>query len=450
MRPSLKIAVTVLLFSASSARAQNVTKGVGYQTQAANPCAALYPTTPCMWTDTANKQIQFFDGATAKTVPSVVTATKGDLAVWNGTIWQKLAVGVNGTSLVADNAQATGMKWQADSIETLATTYAAGTVAADQTMVVAAADGGPPVCKAAAPATGALFQTQTSTGSVLASFADDGLQTNTRLAISTTQTPALALVNSTAAAAGAQQYSPLLESCGQGWKTDAAAASQPVCVGVQTRPVEGAANPSGAYDIRTNINNAGYGTPIASFYSDNHTDFAGYITTPAGGPGGIFNTAATQGLTFGGGGFAAQTSGGGLGPAAAFVQDLGSATSSWGFTYLLHIIGKASAAPLCTPNAGAGVGATCTMLANSNDVAGEVELVTGAGVAATASLITIAFNNAYNTAPHCLIWPSNLGAQASIAVAPFVTANATSFDLNTGAVAIPDATTFHYNYHCIE
>jgi hypothetical protein len=65
-------------------------------------------------------------------------------------------------------------------------------------------------------------------------------------------------VNTTAAAAGAQQYSPMAVDEGQGWKTDATAASQEVQFGRQVIPIEGAANPTGAWVLFSNINDAGW------------------------------------------------------------------------------------------------------------------------------------------------------------------------------------------------
>ena len=66
------------------------------------------------------------------------------------------------------------------------------------------------------------------------------------------------MLNSTAAAAGAQQYSPMLVIEGQGWKTDATAATQEVQFGIQVVPVEGTANPTGESQFFSNINDGGF------------------------------------------------------------------------------------------------------------------------------------------------------------------------------------------------
>ena len=72
--------------------------------------------------------------------------------------------------------------------------------------------------------------------------------------IGTTTTAGLTLQNLTVAAAGAQQYSPGLSQIGYGWKTDATAASQPVEVRWELRPVQGAVSPSYNYILMGRVN----------------------------------------------------------------------------------------------------------------------------------------------------------------------------------------------------
>lgn len=85
--------------------------------------------------------------------------------------------------------------------------------------------------------------------------------------IGTAQTAGFTEQNPTAAAAGAQQYSPVHVWEGRGWKTDAVAASQTVAFGLQAIPIEGAANPTGRFALYSNINGAGM-THRMSFWSD--------------------------------------------------------------------------------------------------------------------------------------------------------------------------------------
>lgn len=65
-----------------------------------------------------------------------------------------------------------------------------------------------------------------------------------RNGIGTTSTTGFTLSNSTAAGAGAQQYSPRACFAGNGWKTDATAASQSTVICLEAQPVQGAAAPT--------------------------------------------------------------------------------------------------------------------------------------------------------------------------------------------------------------
>jgi len=66
------------------------------------------------------------------------------------------------------------------------------------------------------------------------------------------------LINNTVASASNQQYSPSTIWQGQGWKTDATAASQAVAFRAQVVPVEGAANPTGYWGLDVSINGGAY------------------------------------------------------------------------------------------------------------------------------------------------------------------------------------------------
>lgn len=80
----------------------------------------------------------------------------------------------------------------------------------------------------------------------------------TRRAIGTALLASVFASNPEPAAAGAQQYSPAVRLTGQGWKTDAAAASQPVEFALQCRPVQGAAAPTGDLHWLSQINGGGW------------------------------------------------------------------------------------------------------------------------------------------------------------------------------------------------
>ena len=82
--------------------------------------------------------------------------------------------------------------------------------------------------------------------------------TTTGLGVTQTTSSGLALVNTTAAAAGAQQISPAIRWSGLGWKTDATAASQAVDFRSYVVPVQGAANPTGYLSFGSSVNGAAY------------------------------------------------------------------------------------------------------------------------------------------------------------------------------------------------
>ncbi|MGE3680652.1 MAG: hypothetical protein AB7G93_02925 [Bdellovibrionales bacterium] len=82
----------------------------------------------------------------------------------------------------------------------------------------------------------------------------------TTSSLGTTQTTSsgLALVNNTAAAAGAQQISPAIRWSGNGWKTSATAESQSVEFRSYVIPVEGANNPTGYLTFQSSVNGGAY------------------------------------------------------------------------------------------------------------------------------------------------------------------------------------------------
>lgn len=113
----------------------------------------------------------------------------------------------------------------------------------------------------AAPSGGwALTGTSTLTGAVDIVGSSSNTIKHTFAGLGTTQTDGagLWLANTTAAAAGAQQISPSLVLEGQGWKTNATAASQSVKYKMDVLPVQGAANPSGTFRLGYSINGAAY------------------------------------------------------------------------------------------------------------------------------------------------------------------------------------------------
>jgi len=84
--------------------------------------------------------------------------------------------------------------------------------------------------------------------------------TTASLGVTQTTSSGLALVNTTVAAAGAQQISPAIRWSGFGWKTDATAASQAVDFRSYVVPVQGTANPTGYLTFESSINGGAYST----------------------------------------------------------------------------------------------------------------------------------------------------------------------------------------------
>lgn len=82
--------------------------------------------------------------------------------------------------------------------------------------------------------------------------------TLTRTAVGVTSADGWILQNTTAAAVGAQQFSPRLRLTGQGWKTTSTASSQAVDWILENQPVQGAASPTTNLVISSQVNAAGY------------------------------------------------------------------------------------------------------------------------------------------------------------------------------------------------
>lgn len=88
----------------------------------------------------------------------------------------------------------------------------------------------------------------------LSALALTGAATLTRTSLGATRADGLALINSTAAAAGAQQSSPSLSWKAFGWKTNATAASQSVDMHAWLLPAQGTANPTGLLKFTAIVN----------------------------------------------------------------------------------------------------------------------------------------------------------------------------------------------------
>lgn len=117
--------------------------------------------------------------------------------------------------------------------------------------------------------------------------------------VNATSADGVMLINSTAAAVGAQQWSPRLRLTGQGWKTTATAASQAVDWIVENQPVQGAANPTTTLVFSSQVNGAGFAAKL-TLGSDGTLTGNGAGQPTLTWPGGIF-AGAGQFFAFSGG-----------------------------------------------------------------------------------------------------------------------------------------------------
>lgn len=132
-----------------------------------------------------------------------------------------------------------------------------------------------------------------------------GVVTKTQDNIGSTSTDGIVIQNTTAAAAGAQQWSPCLTLTSQGWKTTATAASQPTSWCIQNQSVQGAANPTTNLVFSSQVNGGGYADRLTIGANNTWTGGAGDLTISAG-SGGSLGLAITSGLVIakaGAGGF---------------------------------------------------------------------------------------------------------------------------------------------------
>lgn len=128
--------------------------------------------------------------------------------------------------------------------------------------------------------------------------------TVTNAAIGVTTNPGITLQNTTAAADGAQQYSPGLSFIGQGWKTNATAASQQVETRWELRPVQGSAGPTYQYVLMGRINNGSWSDLLTVNSSGQTLHASGSASAPSIGFAGDVDTgmyllADTMGYTVG-------------------------------------------------------------------------------------------------------------------------------------------------------
>lgn len=106
-----------------------------------------------------------------------------------------------------------------------------------------------------------------------------GQFTFTKTSLATTPADSIELVNTTAAATGAQQISPSIHLSGQGWKTTSVAASQSVDWIEYVLPVQGSTNPSSDLVFSNAVNGGGFSSQANSvtMYSNGTLSLLGNV-----------------------------------------------------------------------------------------------------------------------------------------------------------------------------
>lgn len=289
-----------------------------------------------------------------------------------------------------------------------------------------------------------------------------GAVTQTQTALGATTAAGFTLVNTTAATNGTQQVSPANVLQGSGYGTTGSAA-QTVAFREYVLPVQGTTAPTGGLTIQSIIN---AGTPKTVFsLSDTGTlsvgDASGFAITAfnilngSGTPGiGVngtkaigFETGRVSALAWGLTGTVGTSSDTVFARTAAGVAELNSGTTSACRDLRLSHVLAGGTAPTISAGAGAGTSPTVTVVSGSQDMAGQLSIVTGTTPTGSAVIATITFNRAFPTGAWPVISPANAAAAGVGANGVFaIGASTTTWTLNSTAVGLTGATTYLWNY----
>lgn len=121
----------------------------------------------------------------------------------------------------------------------------------------------------------------------------------------------------------------------------------------------------------------------------------------------------------------------------------GSRWNEAGVFYKNHLLFPQTTPPVATPDANAGTGATSSLSTGSADASGQLTLVTGSASWAAGDQVEVAFNQAYDTAPSCIIFPANDNAMLASANV-YVTTTTTGFKI---VFYNPDSAATTYKWH---
>lgn len=298
-----KIALLAALLAPALACAQSTKVGPGIQVKprSSAPTTGLISGNGIAWSDSSDSNVYKWRNPAGTNFslslfPSSLSYAKGTLLAHSGAAFGALAVGTNGQCLTAQSGQTLGLLWAscgAGGGGTLASDYAAGSSSSDSRLDLDSTRRGLFIRDNATPIVSPLFRVEVA-GGAAAYFEVDKANNRVRTglsldptadesyslggpgarfydatfgsAVGTGQTAGLTLLNSTAATSGNQKYSPMLVLDGRGWKTDATAASQSVSWGLQTRPVQGSANPRGDLVLWSSVNGGSYAEALSLEY----------------------------------------------------------------------------------------------------------------------------------------------------------------------------------------
>jgi len=333
---------------------------------------------------TAELMVNALVGTSISLIANNTTGTSVDIAQFQVNAANRFRFLNTGEAIFGLAATATGKLTLANSAGATLTSISAGNAASTLNYILPATD--PTVgqfLQAAAPSGGNVVMSwATASGgttinptdgvmpvrSNATTFIDSPLSvassavTMTRSAIGSTSSDGIILLNATAAAAGAQQFSPRLRLTGQGWKTNATAASQTVDWIIENQPVQAASAPISDLVFSYQVNAGGY-APIFSM------DSAGILYFGATSAPNI--KLATNGLLFGTANYRAYIGGTntalahGILIASAGVIGFTSDSNVSGFTNADTTFARHSASVFRVANGGTGIGSL--LIATSTD-----------------------------------------------------------------------------------
>lgn len=265
--------------------------------------------------------------------------------------------------------------------------------------------------------------------------------TETNPNIGAVSTDGVVLQNLTAAANGAQQFSPRIRLTGQGWKTTAAAASQSTDITMENQPVQGTTNPIPHWMLNYDTNGGALAN-LAEIYDGGAGQGTVWVMANNGGASQLIlsslaGTAAASGIVTSGGGVTYQANR----PLTIQTNLSGSNSAAINLTTAATSGAGLSGANInLTPGNGTGTGAsnggsvvvtpgtstngvpgTLTVASGDQKFTGSAPVPTGTGTptmatgstdsageatsGATATSLIITFAKAKTNAPFCTVTP---------------------------------------------